>query len=810
MISPPTVPDRPLSLAVLGAAALTRGAEPVQPVLAQPKRFGLLVYITLRHPDAYVSRDELLGVFWPDSTEQRARASLRQGLRFLRGHLGAGTIVNRGDADVRIAPGAMECDALAVHSALDAGEDARAVARYPGELLPGFALRGAHPFERWLHAERQALRTRVLQAALRVADAAEDRDDPETEIEWLEWAVAREPTDESVARRLIERLAEAGNRGAAVAVGEVLTARLREELGLEPSAETLQLLDAVRKQDGTDTDAAGSARVPGSVRSLSAQRVLVLPLQGPAQDSELASLGALAADVIAQGLGRVPELEVVPPMATLGASSPGVELARRAGAGTLVEGTCHRTDERLQLQVRITDVAAGRLRPGPEPVAGTMDDPFEALRELRDRVATTLASALTRRAAHLRGAATPPSLQAYQAYVDGMDRFIHGAWRDALQQFREAAEQEPTYALPRIVSAITHWNLGELPEAGTVAEEASELRNTLGQFERAVLDMVLGWLDGDWSRAHAAARIQAELAPGSIPHFQVAEEARRLNRPREARDVLARLDPCTGELRGWIYYWIELATVHHMLGDHRRELEIAHRCRRLHPDDPRAALIEIGAQAALGRVDEMLRTLDGALALPGHHAPLPGPLLHEAALELQAHGRPDDAAPLLEHALDWFETRQKDATGPDRVLARRDRARALYHAGRLEEAEAIFQELVEPDAVRVHPVGHHHGQLQAHLDEGYLAVIAARRGDHAAKEHRVEQLRTAGGPFLYGAHRFWLAAVAAVEDAPERAVGLLRQAFAEGLPHERFLHTDPHLARLRGTQRFDQLLRPRG
>jgi hypothetical protein len=83
--------------------------------------------------------------------------------------------------------------------------------------------------------------------------------------------------------------------------------------------------------------------------------------------------------------------------------------------------------------------------------------------------------------------------------------------------------------------------------------------------------------------AHAQGRprrsAQAGIAPGSIPHFQVAEEVRRLNRPFETLDVLSRLDPEAGELAGWIFYWIELPTAHHMVGGHAAELEAARRTR---------------------------------------------------------------------------------------------------------------------------------------------------------------------------------------------------------------------------------------
>ena len=66
------------------------------------------------------------------------------------------------------------------------------------------------------------------------------------------------------------------------------------------------------------------------------------------------------------------------------------------------------------------------------------------------------------------------------------------------------------------------------------------------------------------------------------------------------------------------------------------------------------------------------------------------------------------------------------------------------------------------------------------------------------------------GPFLYGSNWFWLAATDALAGDRDRAVLRLRRAFADGLPMGLFIHLDPHIARLRGYDRFEALLRPRG
>jgi PKD repeat protein len=247
----------------------------------------------------------------------------------------------------------------------------------------------------------------------------------------------------------------------------------------------------------------------------------------------------------------------------------------------------------------------------------------------------------------------------------------------------------------------------ELHRGRDAARAADALRVSLGRFERAVLDMVLAWLKGDWAAAHRASTVQADMAPGSIPHFQVAEEARRLNRPREARDVLGRLDPETGELRGWIFYWVELACAHHMLRDHARELEVASGCRRLHPDSPMAALLEVRAFAALGRECDVVRVVDQLLASPAAR-PAAGAVMVEAALELLAHapaavgsGAARAAQALLERAVEWYRVGDSATGAAGGAHHRRELGRALYHAGRLDDARAIFDELVTKSGGRV-------------------------------------------------------------------------------------------------------------
>lgn len=805
--------DSPLQLRVLGAIEL-RGADThVDAVLAQPRRFALLVYLLLRRAGSFLRRDELLGVFWAESSESRARAALRQAIHFLRSELGQGVVVGRGDAELGVAPGAITCDALQFMRKLDAGNDRRALDRYGGELLPGFLVSDAPVFERWLVGERHRLAREAAEAALRLADRAEEEGDLDEAVLHTRRSLDLDPMREAVARRLISLYDRLGDRASAAVTYERLTRRLREKLDVEPAPETTELIEAVRARSGVEaTVERGEEPSNGE---LEARRVLVAPLENLTGDETLEAMGRMVADWIAGRLAAISELAVLSPgLSPSGGvyrTHAGVasvrERAEDANAGTVISGAYYTEGNQLRVEVQIIDVDQGTLIPGPEPVLVSKDAPLEGMSDLQDRLLTCVAPELSRRSIHVQVGTRPPSYEAYQAYMDGLEVFIRGGWREALASFHRAIDLEPEYPLPRVVSAIAHWNLSELPEARSIAREADARRSSLGPFERAVLDMVLAWLEGDWAAAHEAVLVQAELAPGSLPHYQVAEEARRLNRPRESLNVLSDLDPEAGELRGFLFYWIELTTSHHFLGNHSEELEAARYARRLHPDHPGATLLEARALAALGRTDRLEGVLEESLASSGARRPLPGELLRESALELRAHGRMAAAASVLEKAVNWFSDRIEEGTSSS---LRREYARTLYAADRLEPAQRLFRELSDEGPGGVVPVGFHHGHLRAHMDEGYLAVIAERRGRTAEAERLAEHLRTWDHPFSFGAPWFWLAALAAARDEKRQAVSHLRRAFSDGLPHQMLLHTDPHLALLRGDPVFEALMRPRG
>jgi DNA-binding SARP family transcriptional activator len=218
-------------------------------ILVQPKRLALLIYLAVAEPGRYHWREGILARFWPDLPPARASVALRKQVHFLRRALGAHALERRGRDELRLAPGAVWCDASAFQHALAEGDLPRALGLYRGPFLEAFYAPSAPGFEQWLEAERTALERRAADAAGRLAEAEERRGHRLTAALWARWALALAPLEEVGLRRLLALLARLGDRAGALEAYTAFTTRLAAELALAPSAETLALVREIR--DGT-------------------------------------------------------------------------------------------------------------------------------------------------------------------------------------------------------------------------------------------------------------------------------------------------------------------------------------------------------------------------------------------------------------------------------------------------------------------------------------------------------------------------------------------------------------------------------
>ncbi|CAN5901208.1 hypothetical protein BH23GEM7_BH23GEM7_25210 [soil metagenome] len=238
-----------IHLRTLGSLDLrAEDGRELRSVLAQPKRFALLAYLAAASPASFHRRDSLLALFWPESSEDAARAALRTALSVLRRSLGEEVVIGRGSEEIGINSERLWCDVPAFEQALAAGTLEQGLELYRGDLLTGFYVEDAPAFERWLEERRAELRQKAAEAAWRLAERAEEKGNPAA-VQWAQQGVVLAPDDEAALRRLLALLDRGGDRAGALRAYEEFAQRLREQYEAEPSPETVALIQSIRVRE---------------------------------------------------------------------------------------------------------------------------------------------------------------------------------------------------------------------------------------------------------------------------------------------------------------------------------------------------------------------------------------------------------------------------------------------------------------------------------------------------------------------------------------------------------------------------------
>ncbi len=583
----------------------------------------------------------------------------------------------------------------------------------------------------------------------------------------------------------------------------------------------LVLLGAALAVAGGAAGAFGLLRRPAS--GLTDRRVVVAVIENHTGDPAFDNLGHMAADWVTQGLAQTGLVEVVPSMSVMTASRASGEhgsghldaaglraLGRETGAGTVVWGAYYRQGDSVRFQVQISAAQDGTVLRALDPVAGPLAQPLDAVEALRQRVMAALATLFDSRLSRWAATASqPPNFQAYQEFIAGLDRFVQFDMRGAIAHFKRGSAVDTAFRLPLIFAANAHMNLGEFAAADSIGHAVERHSERLAPLDRAYLAWVLATCRGDRVEAHRASRAMASLAPASETLYLVAEDAMALNRPREAVDALVALGPDRGFTRGWWVYWEELTTALHLLGDHRAELKQAVEGARRFPDNPQVLMTQVRALAALGRADEVTRRLAASVNLPAVQGWTPADGMLLAAVELRAHGHGAVAETTLAQAGAWLAARP-----PAEAASEEHRFRVAlvsYLSGRLGDAQREFQRLAAPEPVsRSHAVtGDGWDQMDRMDYLGYLGAIAARQGNREPALRVDQTLAGLKRPYSFGRHTVWRARIQALLGERDVAVGLLREAIAQGYPHAHALHTDLAFDSLRDYPPYQELLKPK-
>ena len=235
------------ALYLLGGIAL-QGVPPDQSerLTTQSKVVALLAYLALAAPGTYTRRDRIVGLLWPELDQAHARTALRKAVHHARSVLGEDVLSSRGDEEVALAPNSLWSDVAAMRAAVERGQLARAVELYRGDLMPGFYLTDCHDFDAWLESERSALLEEAVAAAWALAKHLESGSNYTDASRLAKKAARLDRTNERALRRSLKMLDRLGDRAGALSLFDEFARRLRKELDVDPSVETMKMADDLR------------------------------------------------------------------------------------------------------------------------------------------------------------------------------------------------------------------------------------------------------------------------------------------------------------------------------------------------------------------------------------------------------------------------------------------------------------------------------------------------------------------------------------------------------------------------------------
>ncbi|HLV89775.1 MAG TPA: AAA family ATPase [Acidimicrobiia bacterium] len=247
-----------LTVNLLGAPEALSDGVPIR--VDTNKAIALLAYLVVERT---ARRDTLAALLWAESSQERARATLRRTLSALRTAVGADIL--QADRSTVALSGTVRSDygelldelsATAGHDH-DTGEVCgrcvphleRASALYRGDFLQGFGVRSAPEFEDWSRSIGQSLRIRMGNVFERLASAHAAAGDYAAATTAAARWIDLDPLHEPAYRLLMLLRAWAGDRSGAIDAYRECVSVLDRELAVPPLEETTELYEAILDED---------------------------------------------------------------------------------------------------------------------------------------------------------------------------------------------------------------------------------------------------------------------------------------------------------------------------------------------------------------------------------------------------------------------------------------------------------------------------------------------------------------------------------------------------------------------------------
>ena len=597
---------------------------------ASPRRLGLLAALVAAG-DHGISRDRLLLLLWPDSTEAKARHALAQTLYSFRRELGD-DLIRPGPAELLADPSQLTSDLQDFLDARSRGNFELAASLYTGPFLDGFYVPDADEFERWAEVERTRLRELAIHSLESAARQAAEAGRPEDALGYWRRLSVMAPHNSRIALGYMTALADGGDVAGAMQYGRAHELSRRQEVGAQPDPAVGALLTRLTRGEWRSgaPDRAPAPAPEASVSSGTSMPTLApsSPLTGPRRAGRwvpvlaLAGLAALALwflPPVLSGRNGFPTGSVVviadpvdltrnPGLGRALASAAAVGLQqsrhltplsrnrvaaslRRMGRGgdsvltdSLALEVATRENARAMLALTVAEVSGEYILTGRlvSPVDGEdiaahrvsvsrLDQVLDGLdRLVREIQASAGDSRRYRDSLPPLPLVTTRSLEALKLYAEAGESWRRARYDRARQLFERAVAVDSGFALAHAALGSWHYFMNDRPSGDAHYATAQRLRDRLTFREQLTLDSRLASARGDRIEESRIDRTLAEKYPSWETWHSYGTTLMRLQRCEEGISALQRalaFDSSSANT------WINIATCYKGLGENRLALD---------------------------------------------------------------------------------------------------------------------------------------------------------------------------------------------------------------------------------------------
>jgi DNA-binding SARP family transcriptional activator len=234
------------SLSTLGGLSIV-GPDGASTGLAPRRRALALLTLAASSAKDGISRDQAMGLLWPELDAANARNNLKQTVFAIRHTLGV-DVFDSTTPNLRLDARQIAVDLHHFERALAVGAHDDAVADYAGPFLDGFFLPNLIEFERWVERVRQRLALGYARALESLAVKARLGGDMAAAVHWYRRLVGHDPLSTTSVLGLLSTLAEASEPLEALEVYRLHRKLIKEEFDAEPDRKLVSAAERVRQR----------------------------------------------------------------------------------------------------------------------------------------------------------------------------------------------------------------------------------------------------------------------------------------------------------------------------------------------------------------------------------------------------------------------------------------------------------------------------------------------------------------------------------------------------------------------------------